>query len=95
MQKLIALYKKWSGNEPATVEKLPGAGSNREYYRLRNADGESVVGVIGTSRDENHAFIYLANHFAKRKLPVPEVVGIATSGGSLCPVIIIFKTPFI
>ena len=74
MQKLIALYKKWSGNEPATVEKLPGAGSNREYYRLRNADGESVVGVIGTSRDENHAFIYLANHFAKRKLPVPEVV---------------------
>lgn len=56
-----------------SVERLPGAGSNREYYRMKDIDGRSIIGVIGTSRDENHAFIYLARHFAKRQLPVPQI----------------------
>ena len=77
MQKLLALYKQWSGAEPLSIEKLPGAGSNREYYRLRAADGSSVVGCIGTSRDENHAFVYLAGHFTKRQLPVPKVLAVS------------------
>ena len=51
MQKLLELYKKWSGAEPQQTEKLAGAGSNREYYRLTAADGTSVVGCVGTSRD--------------------------------------------
>jgi aminoglycoside/choline kinase family phosphotransferase len=53
---------------------MAGAGSNREYYRLRGADGMSVVGCIGTSRDENHAFICLSRHFTRRQLPVPQVL---------------------
>ena len=57
MEKLIALFKEWSGAEPATITKLPGAGSNREYYRLVAVGGSSVIGCIGTSRDENHAFV--------------------------------------
>ena len=78
MKQLIALYKKWSGAEPLSVETLPGAGSNRSYYRLVGSDGHSVVGVVGTSRDENHAFIYLSHHFSKRRLPVPEVLAAST-----------------
>ena len=77
MQKLIELYKQWSGAEPQQVVKLPGAGSNREYYRMMSAQGQSVVGCIGTSRDENHAFVYLAQHFSKRKLPVPQVLAVS------------------
>lgn len=77
MQKLLELYKQWAGAEPARVEKLPVAGSNRDYYRLAATDGSTVVGVIGTSRDENHAFIYLTNHFAKRRLPVPAVLAVS------------------
>ena len=49
MEKLLALYKRWRGSEPAGVEKLEGAGSNRAYYRLTDEDGEPVIGVIGTS----------------------------------------------
>ena len=74
MEKLIELYAGWSGEKPAKTEKIAGAGSNREYYRFTDAAGKTVIGVIGTSRDENHAFIYLAEHFNSMKLPVPTVL---------------------
>ena len=77
MKKLLELYKEWSGVEPQNTERLAGAGSNREYYRLTAADGTSVVGCVGTSRDENHAFVYLAKHFTKRQLPVPQVLAVS------------------
>lgn len=76
MQRLVALYKRWKGQEPLLTEKLIGAGSNRAYYRMSDADGSTVIGVVGTSRDENHAFIYLAKHFNKRQLPVPQVLAV-------------------
>ena len=76
MRRLYRLYEKWCGHEPQSVEQLPGAGSNRAYYRIKDEQGHSVVGVIGTSRDENHAFVYLANHFSKRQLPVPKVLAV-------------------
>ncbi len=74
MQKLLELYKQWRGQEPANVQQLAGSGSNRIYIRLTDTDGKSVIGVIGTSRDEDHAFIYLTEHFTRRKLPVPRIL---------------------
>ena len=82
MQKLIDLYRQWKGEEPAHVHQLSGAGgSNRSYFRLTDHEGQTVIGVIGTSRDENHAFLYLTEHFNRRKLPVPQVL--ATSDDQL------------
>lgn len=80
MQELIDLYKNWAGAEPAQVEKLPLAGSNRAYYRFTSDDDSTCIGVIGTSRDENHAFIYLAQHFNRRHLPVPKVLAVSENG---------------
>ena len=77
MQKLLDLYRTWRGAEPRQVERLAGAGSNREYYRMVADDGTTVVGCIGTSRDENHAFVYLARHFAAQRLPVPQVLAVS------------------
>jgi aminoglycoside/choline kinase family phosphotransferase len=77
VKQLRELYKKWAGAEPANVEKLPGAGSNREYYRFFDSEGKTVIGVIGTSRDEDHAFITIAKHFVQRQLPVPEVLAVS------------------
>ena len=74
MQQLTELYKQWKGAEPAHIHQLTGAGSNRSYYRLTDQDGQTVIGVIGTSRDENHAFLYLTEHFNRRKLPVPQIL---------------------
>ncbi len=74
METLLDLYHHWCGNQPAQCHRLPGAGSNRVYYRLSADDGSSVIGCIGTSREENHAFITLSRHFAERSLPVPQVL---------------------
>ena len=83
MKQLTELYKQWSGGlEPASCERLPGAGSNRVYYRLTAhpslpAIHQTVIGVVGTSREENHAFIYLSRHFVSHHLPVPKVLAVS------------------
>ncbi len=74
MDKLLKLYQDWKMAEPANIQQIVGGGSNRTYYRLTDSEGQTVIGVIGTSRDENHAFIYLTKHFNKRKLPVPQIL---------------------
>ena len=48
-------------------------GSNRVYSRVTDEQGRSVIRVEGTNRDENRAFIYMARHFHKLGLPVPEL----------------------
>ncbi|MBQ7513763.1 MAG: phosphotransferase, partial [Prevotella sp.] len=77
MQKLLELYRQWSGEEPQSVTPLTAGGSNRAYYRMASAEGDSVVGCVGTSRDENHAFVYLTRHFTKRQLPVPRILAVS------------------
>ena len=67
---LIQLYKSISGGkEPSCVVALPGAGSNRKYYRV----GE-YIGVIGTSAEENKSFCELSRLFSEAHLPVPKVL---------------------
>ena len=48
-------------------------GSNRVYTRETDANGRSIIRVVGTNRDENRAFIYMARHFHALGLPVPEL----------------------
>ena len=74
MDQLKELFRQTTGLDVATSEPLAGSGSNRQYYRLHGTDGTTFIGVVGTSRDENRAFCYLANHFAQQQLPVPAVL---------------------
>jgi len=59
------------------MERLEGAGSNRVYCRMTDGEGHSVIGCVGTSRDENHAFVYLTRHFTQRQLPVPRILAVS------------------
>ena len=52
-------------------------GSNRVYTRVTNENGQSVIRVEGTNRDENRAFIYMSRHFASLGLPVPRVLWVS------------------
>jgi len=76
MQQLIALFKKYTGKENASLEVLPSSGSNRKYFRLRG-DDISLIGAHGESHDENRAFITLAHHFHQQGLNVPEVLAVS------------------
>lgn len=75
---LRILYKNTTGQEPTSVTALTPAGSNRRYYRLQTNGGESLVGVVGTSADENRAFVTIARHFLTKGIPVPEVKACST-----------------
>lgn len=78
MNELLSIYREWSGGaEPQNIELLPGAGSNRKYYRLSSGK-QSVIGCIGTSSEENHAFIVLARHFLSKGLPVPQLLSVSS-----------------
>ena len=80
MERLRALFRSCCGNEAAAVTPITGSGSNRRYFRLTGIDGHTLIGVIGTSKEENHAFIYLAQHFWHQQLPVPHVLAMTADG---------------
>ena len=83
MQSLSQLFFEATGKRAGEQNALTASGSNRRYYRLVSEDGQtSLIGVQGTSRDENHAFIYMAEHFLKQGLAVPRVV--AVSDDEMC-----------
>lgn len=56
---------------------LKQQGSNRAYSRETDVSGRSIIRVVGTNRDENRAFIYMARHFHSLGLPVPEIYSVS------------------
>ena len=70
-EELQKLYQSYTGVPAENITELPSSGSNRRYFRLTGA--QTLIGVYGTSVDENEAFFYMAEHFRKNGLPVPEV----------------------
>ncbi len=80
MEQLKNLYREATGLDVIEAEAIAGSGSNRKYYRLKGSDGSTLIGAIGTSRDENHAFSYLARHFHEAGLPVPQVMAESSDG---------------
>ena len=72
MASLAELFEKQTGTKPISEVQLTVSGSNRKYYRLANKK-ISLIGVVGTSIEENRAFISMALHFRKKGLPVPEL----------------------
>ena len=77
MKRLIQLYNDWKGADPKHISPLPKAGSNRKYYRLYDDMGKSTIGVVGTSWDENHSFIYLSRHLSAKGLPAPQILAVS------------------
>ncbi|MDR1646407.1 MAG: phosphotransferase [Tannerellaceae bacterium] len=69
---LNGLYCTYTGVHAGKITELPSSGSNRRYFRLKG-EGKDLIGVYGTSFEENGAFIYASDHFRKKQLPVPEV----------------------
>lgn len=74
-QSLSQLFFEATGQKADEQTTLTASGSNRRYYRISNAEHtHSLIGVQGTSKDENHAFLYMARHFCHQGLHVPDVI---------------------
>jgi len=69
---LKSLFQKHTGEQVSNVTELSSSGSNRRYFRLKN-DKISLIGVIGTSCEENRSFIEMAQHFKNQGINVPNV----------------------
>ena len=78
VQSLSQLFFETTGKKVGEQTALTASGSNRRYYRIESEDKTaSLIGVQGTSRDENHAFLYMAEHFMKKGLNVPKVLAVS------------------
>ena len=70
---IVQLYKSWKGEEPLEIDVLPQSGSDRRYFRLHIANGDTLIATSGNNIKENEVFIYFANHFHSKNIPVPEI----------------------
>ena len=74
-ENLQKLYQQYTGVPAEAIEEMPASGSNRRYFRLTGV--QTLIGVYGTSKEENEAFLYMAEHFKKKNLSVPQVVAVS------------------
>jgi aminoglycoside/choline kinase family phosphotransferase len=77
---VTALYTRYKGVAPASLDVLPQSGSERRYFRLRgteNGTQHSVIGTYGNNLKENETFFYFSDHFKKKGLAVPEILAIS------------------
>ena len=74
-EKLQELYLQHTGVPADQMEEMNGSGSNRRYFRLKGV--QNLIGVYGTSIEENKAFLYMAEHFKRKNLPVPQVLSVS------------------
>lgn len=74
----LHLFENYTGHT-GTVYGLPGAGSDRKYYRIVGDDGERMIATYGDDVVENRVFYDLAKSFRKAGCPVPDVYAIDPS----------------
>ena len=75
------LFAEYTGQRLAEQIELPTSGSHRRYFRLKGGN-ISVVGVLGTSLEENRAFVALSKHFKEKGLNVPTLLAVSPDGMS-------------
>jgi aminoglycoside/choline kinase family phosphotransferase len=77
MHELETLFQQLTHERMLSKEELSASGSNRRYFRLESKK-TSLIGVEGTSVEENRAFIEMAKHFYSQGLPVPQFLAQTT-----------------
>lgn len=70
-EELKRLYYGYTGSQAEDITELPSSGSNRRYFRISGP--KTLIGVSGSSQEENKAFIYMAGFFKGKGINVPEV----------------------
>jgi len=72
MQQVEKLFKQFSNSPITGIDKLPQAGSDRQYYRIKTK-GNCYIATVGKNIKENETFIYFSQLFTKLKLSTPRL----------------------
>ncbi len=75
IERLSELCRECLDSAPCEVSRLPGAGGDRVYYRMRLPGGMSVIGVRADSTADARAFVSLTGVFSANGVPVPQIYG--------------------
>lgn len=79
MERLNTLFKSIFDSDPELVIPLTGSASNRKYFRMTGS-GRSCIGVIGTDRRENEAFVAISGQMRSKGISVPQVWAVSEDG---------------
>lgn len=69
---LKKLFEDWSHENALNIIPLAQSGSYRKYFRISGKE-KTAIGVFGTDKKENIAFISFTKHFLKKDLNVPNL----------------------
>lgn len=69
---LSDLYLGRFGEKAVSIAKMPGAGGDRVYYRMRS-ESYGCIGTVADNREESSAFVGLTEVFGKYGVHVPEI----------------------
>ena len=70
IEKLFAVYSRATIN---SIDKLPQAGSERDYFRMHTSNGDFIA-TYGANIKENESFIYFSHHFAAKNLNTAKIL---------------------
>ena len=73
LKELRELFKSFTDAAITDIDKLPQAGSERQYYRIQTAS-KSYIATIGNNLKENETFIYFSEQFHKKNLATPQLL---------------------
>ena len=72
-KELQELFRLTFGTQADSMERLPGAGSQRRYFRMKGG-AKHCIGVYSPDPLETRAFIEFTRHFLSHDLNVPELL---------------------
>jgi len=70
------LFLSFAGKECERIEKIPQSGGDRIYFRIKQG-ADSYIATYNLNLKENETFIYFAQHFHSKGLPVPKVLAVS------------------
>ena len=70
------IFLSYAGKECEHIEKIPQSGGDRIYFRIKEGP-DSYIATYNLNLKENETFIYFAQHFHSKGLPVPKVLAVS------------------
>ena len=57
------------------IQKIPQSGGDRIYFRISTGT-QTIIATYNNNIKENQTFIYFANYFYAKGMPVPQIIAV-------------------